>query len=1044
MNFYNIALGIANGNIEGLRFYGNSDYPRGKRVYLLSWENRSTISMRVPEDFKKEDWFCLPDYSKEGRNVKIEDSHAIAKFFDHLSRCQTIADLILATDGRVNNADTFKSSLEIIRLRVTLINLKNEYRDLVIQRTTRVINLCKEFLILKNGGILSKSPFLPLDGDGMIMPSIPSSHFNDENLLEWALSLSSEQKEKVLFFDFNHYPGLTPEIPLKIKQILPNLSFVCFGALPDSMCDVTLMGDLGLRDLRLEEAEVGIEREKEGKGKEKEVLSEETGEYYFPGQKRKSSSFIQKPCGPKRLKLDGVDSEKGGDKEKEVDSKENLKANQSFRPAGIKANRGILASSSEFFHQLFYGGFNEESQKEIVLKDVHPRILELTLDAFFLRTDLEGIELETLFEIYKTAFYLVLPSARALAEAQIIRRLEGSLEGEFVETESEKEKETEGDSGVEKGNAAEDIIQKLGQYYLDLNPIFSLEPESLLKKAIIKFLRNNLLSINSASYKELFVRFLEAKLPLVEIIKKLKVDASHYGKDLDNLYESLWQASLELQGQSFKEILSLCLKYWERVAYKSFNFALPLEQHLKCVEVCMNLNGSVEIKRILFASLLKAAQIGDDSNKRQRPLIGRKGQNGKEISDKFLAAATCLMKSIKGDFDVPKINTNIKEVFSQRLMELSKMALDPSELQIRARLASIAFKVNPSNSQACVLSFILRNPKWGIEEWESIVQPSSALHVLRLISPPEVREINTLDIYASYAEDSKNYMALCLCSVLYYYQEVQNWDKIFKTSYLTLKHSPYNELAHSLYGASLIQYAKVRPDQKEELLREAKQNLDQSLKFNPKNTIALTYLANWHFAKEEYKQAKDIFTTIKRPTLTADNLELINLLLVGTNEEVEAGLKILRRTLKHKKNQIMDLNWFHLMAVSALQKKDKHLLLRFKNFFEDCLDAKIYVPRTLSLLNWIYKEEALSGLIDEEKKKKLVEAMSSDAGGVNPPKFYRTILPPTRHPANNLSQEVIDVMLQILELDSKPSDLPDFDLEAYLLSIEDSAAGIKE
>ncbi|CDR33109.1 BTB/POZ domain-containing protein [Criblamydia sequanensis] len=1024
MNFYNLALGIANGNRETLEYCCRIDYISGMRVYLSSTEFRSRTSMMIP-DAKKGNWFSFTSpYLKNGKQIQINDIHATGKFFEDLSRCQTIADLILATSGEINNVETFKISLEIIRLRASTIPFENPFKHNLNQATTRVINLCKEFFTLKNGGISSRSPFFPLDGDGMVMPSTPSAHFTDKDLLDWASSLSPEQKEKVLFFDFNNYPMLTEEIPLKIKLIFPNLSLVCFGALPDSMCDVTLMGDL-----KLEEVE-GDYIEKEGKGKEKEVWSEEKGEFYFPDvHKRKSSYLLKNPC-VKKQKLDDGDSEKT---KKEVDSEKKPDVNQLSRPAGIKANRRILASSSEFFNQLFYGGFNEENQKEIVLKDVDPRILELTLDAFFLRTDLEGRELETLFEIYKTAFYLGLHSARALAEAQIIRQLEDPLDREcFAENESEKEKEAEGNSGVERATAVEEIIQKLGQYYLDLGNVFSMEPKNLLKRAIIKFLRNNLFFIHSASYKELFIRFLEANLPLAEMVKNLRVSVSDCENDLDILYDSLWQASLELQGQSFKKILSLCRKHWEKGAFDN-----SLERHLKCVEVCINMNSPIQIKRILFASLLKAAQVGDGLKNRPRPLIGRKGKGGKEISDKFLAAATCLMKSIKGDFEDPKINTNIKKLFSDRLMVLSNMAVDPEEIQIRAQLAFIASKVNPENKQAHFTYLSLKNPKWDIEKevdyGESMVQPENALTLLRLVSPPEVSEIDTLDNYATWGASIKDPNVLFLCSVLHYYEEVQNWDKIFETSYLALKYNPECELALSLYGASLIQYAKVKPDQKEDLLSQAKQNLDLSLMHNPKNTIALTYLANWHLAKEEFQQAKDIFKTIKHQTLTTDNFDLIKQLLLGNHEEAEAGLKILRRTLKNKNNQIMDHNWFNLMAILAIKIKDINLLLKFKTFFEDCIDAKIYVPATLFLLNWIYEQKSLIGPVEEEKKKKLIEAGNNVKDQANISKFYRTTLLPTRHPADcSLGNE--GSILQILELD-EPSPLPDFDLEEFLFSL---------
>lgn len=1023
MNFYNLALGIANGNREALEYCCRINYITGMRVYLLSTEFRSRVSMMIP-DAKKGNWFSVTSpYLKDGKQIQINDSRATAKFFEDLSRCQTLADLILATSGEINNVETFKISLEIIRLRASTIPFENSFKHNLNQATTSVINLCKEFFTLKNGGILSRSPFFPLDGDGMVMPSTPSAHFTDKDLLDWASSLSPEQKEKVLFFDFNNYPMLTEEIPFKIKLIFPNLSLVCFGALPDSMCDVILRGDLKLEEV---EGEGEYTLEKEGKGKEKEVWSEEKGEYYFPNAlKRKSSSLLKNPC-VKKLKTYEGDSEKT---KKEVDSEKKPDVNQLSRPAGIKANRRILASSSEFFNQLFYGGFNEENQKEIVLKDVDPRILELTLEAFFLRTDLQGRELETLFEIYKTAFYLGLHSARALAEAQIIKQLEDPLDQEFLaENESEKEKEAEGNSGIERATAVEEIIQKLGQYYLDLGHVFLMEPKNLLKRAIIKFLRNNLSFIHAASYKELFIRFLEANLPLVEMVKKLRVSVSDYRNDLDVLYDSLWQASLELQGQSFKKILSLCRKHWEKGAFDN-----SLEQHLKCVEVCINMNSPFQIKRILFASLLKAAQVGDGLKNRPRPLIGRKGKSGKEISDKFLAAATCLMKSIKGDFEDPKVNTNIKKLFSDRLMVLSNMALDPEEVQIRAELASIAYKVNPENKQAHFTYLSLKNPKWviekGVDYGESIVQPETALTLLRLISPPEVREIDKLDNYATWGASIKDPNVLFLCSVLHYYEEVQNWDKIFETSYLALKYNPKCELALSLYGASLIQYAKVKPDQKEDLLSEAKQNLDLSLMHNPKNTIALTYLANWHLVKEEFQQAKDIFKTIKHQTLTTDNFDLIKLVLLGNNEEAEAGLKILRRTLKNKNNQVMDHNWFNLMAIHAIRVKDINLLLKFKTFFEDCIDAKIYVPATLFLLNWIYEQKSLIGPVEEEKKKKLLEARNN----VGNSKFYRTTLLPTRHPANySLGNE--GSILQILELE-EPGPLPDFDLEEFLFSL---------
>lgn len=1060
MTFYALAQRIANGDTAPLESYLKSGYDSGIRAYLQTTLSNRNISMVVPDPATgRKEWFRL-EYSplSPGTNptatllsafkMQIHDRAFVAKFIENLSECQTIADLILATNGELKNVAIFKASLQIISDRISIMDFENQSpvtheskldikkrTSHVIQITTKVINLCNEFFALKKGGPLSMAPFLSLETCGLGMPVAPCSHFTDENLLNWALSLSSEQKEKVVFFDFNQYPELTSEIPFKLKQIFPNLSFSCFGTLPDSMCDVTLFGDSAPEKLE------GEEIQKEGKGKEKEVWDEETGKYYFPGGNKRKGSPVLNPGSPKRVKLSPIDRdlEIGKDKEK-VESEESSKVNDKDKPEGIKTNKKILASSSEFFNQLFYGGFDEENKQKILLREVKPHILKMCIDAFYLRTDLKTASLEDLFEVYKTAFYLGLKTPKAVAEAQIISLLETSSEQLFLEKEIGKEKEAEGISEEKRAMAVETSFQKMGQYYVDVSHIFLLEPTSLLKKRMVRFLQKELLSLNPSSYKNLFVRFLEANLPLVEVIEALQENVEvlktqkEESKDLDKLYVSLWQASLQCKGQSFKEIIHLCRKYWE---FRSSPLDKSLKQHIRCANACLKMNSSTEVKKVLLASMLKAAQVGDDTceQARREPLMcrGTKAANG--IKNKFFNAFSNLMKSIKGDsFEISEVDANEHELFSLELMKLSRMATDSDELKIRFRSASIAAKVSLNNQNAYNASQIFANPRWEKTKkdhynYRPIAEPMNAIRHLKFLCP-EVASSNKLEDFLSLGLTSNNPVVLSLCSVLHYYAYHQDWNRIFETASLALQYDPKNELALSLYGASLVHLAKVKPEESEALLNLAKQHLDESLRINPKNSIALTFLANWHLERQEKSEAIAIFKKIKNAEFTVDNFNLIKHMIFGSLEEREEGGKILLRTLKNQSQKLMDLNWFHLLALYALQKNDAKLMDPLKVFFEDCIMESAFAKETLQLLARICK---VAGPIEKEKIK---GKRGSDAASAKILKRSRRVTLPSKH----LSYYVTSALFPILDLShtgQAPTDLSQFDLEEYLKSIDD-------
>lgn len=1064
MTFYSLAQRIAKGDTTPLESYLMYGYDSGIHAQLLTQYPNQNVSMIIPDPATKEEWFRIkytpiPDYL--GRTVasfklQKDDNLIIAKFVKNLSQCQTIADLILATNGEIKNVAIFKASLQIIKDRISILDLENpssitKERQLeiekrtsnIIQVTTRVINLCHEFFALKGRFHLSKASLWPLETLGVGIPLAPCPHFTNESLLCWARSLSSEQKEKVVFFDFNQYPELTSEIPSKLKEIFPNLSFSCFGTLPDSMCDVTLFGDSTTEETF--EAEKILE--KESKDKEKEVWDEETEKYYFPpGNKRKGSAASLNQSNPKRLKLSlrNRDLENSKGKEK-VESGEDSKVNETVSQEGIKTNKKILASSSKFFEQLFYGGFEEENRQEISLKDVKAHILKMCMDAFYLKTDLNSVSLEDLFEVYKTASYLDLKAPKSLAETQIRSLLENSGEELFLEEEMGKEKEADGIGEEEKkAKALETSIQKMGQCYLNVSHIFLIEPNSLLKKAIVQFLQKKLLSVNASSYRSLFVRFLEANLPLAEIIQEFQANGKvptnlEEFEELNKLYRDLCRASLLCQGQSFKEILKLCREYWKLRPTRGNS----LRNHIWLVDICLEINSSIQVKKVLLASLLKAAQVGDDETVEpigKEPLLGRSTEYGKDLKNKFFTAYFKLNKSIKGEsFEISKRETDQTELFFRVLRELPRQALCPEELKIRNRSVSIAAKLFPDSKQFFITSQILT--KWDKSKpSDSEIfsgEQKNAILLLKYLFP-EVAGSNKLKDYLSLGLTSNNPVVLSACSVLHYYAFHQDWNKIFETSYLALKYDSRNELALSLYGASLVQLAKVKPEESKDLLDLAKQNLDESLIINPQNTIALTYLANWHLAKQDTSKAIDIFKTIKNVELTTDNFQLVKQMLFGSNEEMEEGFKILLRTLENHKKA--DINWFHLMSMYALNKKDAKLLSKLKTFFEDCFKSGLYTINTLHILDVIYKEEALVGPIEKEKKQQLYAAIKNKKTGGNTLQYFRKTTPPSAH----LSLYTNRIMLPVLDLNptgEEPMDLSQFNLEEYLMSLDNGDPG---
>lgn len=1047
MNFYKLAERIANADVSCFESYLRTGYNGNRTVSLFTSSGNRNLRINLPQSDASKDWFRL-EYSSEKRStnsfmispipnrLKKGDGLIVAQFLESLSKCQTIADLILATEGELKNVAAFKSSLEIIRLRLSLLNLENSFsletekrKNNIFSATTKIINLCEEYFKIKEGRALSGIPFLAFEANGSALPAAIPTSLNDEDLFKWASSLSEEQREKIVFFDFTRYPELTAEVPFKLKELFPNLSFTCFGMLPESMCDVVLFGNTKFEsEEKLREKEFSDNPsecfEEEGKGKEKEVFNEDTGTYYFPnGNKRKASSQAQNQTSPKKLKLSPQDevlesSEKEKEKEK-VDSQE--KVEEVLKPIGIRANKKILASASEFFNQLFYGGFKEADQNEIELSEVTPFILSLCIDAFFLRSDLKNASLNSLFDVYKAAFYLDLPSVRKVAEAQIVRILETEsliTDLQLDETNEIRENENKEERNLRKSREAEQAIQEIGQHYLNLSSIF-LKEESALKKAIPLFIAKKLLSVNTALYKDIFIILLDSKLPLIEIIQSLQENspAAQDQKEelkLNNLYTGLWQASFDQGGASFKEILALCRKYWNG----SRNVEKSLKNHILMAEACLKFdrmaannrlkkNISLEVKNYLLASLLKSAQAGDNEFKKDgssKQIIGRTNKRGKVLSDKFLEIVFLMLRSIKGDFEISKINTNKKELISKRLMEFSDKVLHPSELKIRSRLASIASSVDSKNQQARQTSLLLSNPRWGEESTRNLegrnlsAQPIMAVHLLKLLCPEIGKTTNIVDML-KIASKSLDSLVLSLCSLLQYHLPLQNWNDIIETSFSSLKINPNNELALSLYGASLVELAKVKPMEQEELLKRAKEILEESLKHNPKNSIALTYLARWHLAKNDKTEAIAVFKTIKKATITLNNSELITLMLTGSEKDVKEALKILLRSIdKDGYHSLMELTWFHLMAAYAIRKEDIALLKNLVTFFETCIDENTYTQETLRLLDHIYSNESLIGQVEEEKKEKLRRAIDSkqEVARLN---FHKVMTPPREDPS---------------------------------------------
>ncbi|CDR33112.1 BTB/POZ domain-containing protein [Criblamydia sequanensis] len=1048
MNFYRLAERVANADARPLESYLKNDCS-GRIVTLHTARGNPKLSIRLPQSDSAKDWFRLEYSSKEessnnsfmisnpySKRLKKSDGLFVAQFMEALSKCQTIADLILATEGEPENVAAFKTSLEIIRLRFSLLNLENLHsfeaktrKNKTLAVTSRIINLCEEFLKIKERQSLSGTPFLAYEANGSALPVNIQISLTDEDLLNWASNLSQEQREKIVFFDFTRYPELTAEVPFKLKEVFPNLSFTCFGMLPESMCDVILFGNSDLeaeeksRENEFSEETEHSFREKECKGKEKEVFNEETGTYFFPNtNKRKASCQTQKPSSPKKVKISIQNevlesSEKEKEKEK-VDSEE--KVEEVVKPIGIKANKKILASSSEFFNQLFYGGFKEAGQKEIELREVSSFTLSLCLDALFLRSDLKNASLNSLFDVYKAAFYLDLPAVKKIAEAQIVRILETeSSISDLLLEETNENSENERDQDLRKSREAERAIQEIGQHYLNLSHIF-LKEESCLKEAIPRFIANELLAVNAAFYKDMFIILLDSKLPLIEIMQSLQENGpipqdQKEELKLGKLYTALWKASFDRGGASFKEILSLCRKYWN----SSTSVEKSLRQHISIVEACLKLDKMaakdslkkslpLEVKSYLLASLLKSAQAGDNEYKKDglsKQIIGRTNKRGKELSDAFLNLVYLMLKSIKGDFETSQIDTNKKELISQRLMEFSDKVLLPTEWKIRSRLASIASVVDSDNQGAFETSLLLSNPSWGegaspqsSEEIRlNLSKPLEAVRLLKLLCP-EIKHSNLISDILKFASKSKDALVLSLCSVIQYYQPVQNWNDIIETSFSSLKSDPANELGLSLYGASLVELAKVKPEESAELLKRAKEILKESLKHNPKNSIALTYLAKTHLAQNDKEEALAVFKTIKRATSTPNNFDLILQMILSSEENREEALKILIRSLdKDGSQQSMDIGWFHLMAAYAVQNTDIDLMRILKNFFENCLQENFYHKDTLNLLGFIYAKESLIGPVEEEKKEILKRAMESQQNGTRL-KTQKSMIPPKEDP----------------------------------------------
>ncbi|CDR33113.1 BTB/POZ domain-containing protein [Criblamydia sequanensis] len=928
------------------------------------------------------DWFRLPLNSIQTESAKWQATDAINEFFLSLAKCQTLADLSLATSGDETELASFRSALRVINYKILRCKSDNPSlfggqpcdesliakglkirNDEVLNTVKRILSLCKKhFKEKKNQAVILKDlPKALFEQKGVIAPAHIETAITDDELILWASSLPSSLRESVTFFNFSRYPNLSPEAPALLKEVFPNISFACFGNLPESLCDVTLVPTREISEAFNPEISsqgsfpIPVEEEDEGEL----VIYDPEDEQDLPLPGSKGKEKVVEEAGQEE-KISCIP----GKVLKSETYEKSIIEDSSEEQIEIRTNRKILASCSPFFKQLFFGGMKEAALNRVYIREVRPHVFEACMKVLFSKTDLKEVSLPVLIEVLKTAHLLELPSVIEKVKCQIILQLE-NLE------------------------VTEENVQAVCQGYFDLENILKIDQESLIENAIILFLKKSLLEVDASSVKGLLVTFINNDLPIIKIFKFLKQEGNHQVKkakttqptSLKILFRTLIEASLECQGKFLEEVVQVTSSYWK----SSLTPGDRLDAYFRLLRACTPSRSiPISLKRKLFYKMLKEAESFEHDG---MILNRRNSKIGNSRKKAFLEVTNDILESFGVNVSSETNNFSDPSRLSEHLGNLAEacQTLPHPGKKIAHKLASMAVKVDDKNEKAKILALLYKSLAWGTSRrcFEGLdVRPYYAKDLLTLMTPSLKESANINDFFNV---SSTNPAALSLSALIRFYHPMErDWPMIFLQTEEALKTRPFDDLALALQGACYFHFALKDPSKKDEFYKASIKNLKNALSYNSKNTIALLYLANCYFKLGKISKATALFKTIKCNTVIRDNEDMIRFSLERSGEDFEEANRIIMEdfnlpdyglAIPEMAFQDKSLLSYNLFAKLALKKMNETLLKKAQFFLENfCLAKESYNEETLTLLEEIYTLKEKAGGVDANKKQALKTA----------------------------------------------------------------------
>lgn len=964
-------------------FFLHSEH--GSLQYSLSEKKRKSESGTCSER-KEKRIKCLT-------KALLGEELSLDEFFLTLRKIKKIEDLYGKIPDNETEIKLFHAALKVIQNKIRMIKIQNEaFFDLetsdfettqgyeesnvcaaldkekikrnrkILEAVIRVGHFCKTLLAIKKGGA-SVVHQRYLDSDIRIYQSLNEASLKEEEILLLLESLSKENKEKFTFFDFSKYPNLTVNAPSLIKMKLPNLSNSCFGSLPEGLSDVVLVPvqeeDIHLKieedtsqDLVLEEKSVEVSDPKSLKGKEKVLFEDE------------EQSISQDDEGPNENQFERIPVPEYA--------------------YSLKTNKEFLARESVYFKQLFFGGMKESHEKCIHLKGIDPLVFKTCFDIFFLRADLENASLTHLVEVAKLAQFFDFALVNTIVHGKIAVLLK-----DFPVT--------------------NDTVGLVCKSYVELESTFSRESEVQSRDAMIRFFKKVILESDESSLRDIFVSFIANEMPILELLKILKEEFFSHGKGKKekmvfiNIYNSLLEASFISKGKFLEEIVDHFSKGC------SF-FLTPIESLNKYIQILKKSLASqisLEVRTFIFIKMLTLAKKAEKGAN----ILSGKWTGLKKGTVPRTKSFLKIIEGMLKDYGAEAI-PDCEIYFNEKPFEflsLGHLILQYANLAeslnwpgkiITYKLASIANSILkqtgkgeiPYANAANFKKKLYANLSWGKKcSWPLYTRNETSIPGMGGVPPyvifllkkldPSLSGSNTLFDFLN--TETQDPLVQSLSALVHYHatHESCSWDAIFRKSSYAINSNPKDDLALSLYGASLYQLSLVSSYESSlKFQEEAERVLNKALLLNQENSIALLYLARLSLGRDD-KAAIDYFIDIEFLEISEQTADLIKLIIEeGSEEEVdELYEKIGKRNRTLEKSLSIDPNielmWLGFFGALSLRKQDPLLLFQARNLIEEYFSKGKQNLEILTILKNIYSLD-VTGPVSIEKKISLRETIA--------------------------------------------------------------------